>query len=159
MKKKIIFIVEDDPGFNTLMTSYLTSRNKWEIHSFESGEKSLEKLNLKPDIFLQDIDLPGMNGIDVMKEVKKRAPATEFIFLTGHTDVKTVVSALQMGAFDYIVKDTYAKENALNKIDQVVKILNYSEEKRVNRNSNRMLIGLVILLALVLLILIFTKFI
>jgi two-component system, NtrC family, response regulator AtoC len=147
-KKRVIFIVEDDPGFNMVMTNYLTSKNKWEIHSFESGESCLEKLNLKPEIFIQDIDLPGINGIEVMQRVKQLSPKTEFIFLSAQTDIKVVVDAIQLGAFDYVVKDNFAKENTLNKIDQVVKIMNLSDEKRIDKKSNSILF--IMLLALLL---------
>ncbi|HEY4789578.1 MAG TPA: response regulator [Bacteroidales bacterium] len=139
-KKKVVFIVEDDPGFNMLMTNYLTGKNKWEVHSFESGEKCLEKLHLKPDIFLQDIDLPGINGVEVMKRVKQRLPEAEFIFLSAQTDIKVVVDAVQLGAFDYIVKDAYSKENALNKIDQIVKIKHFQDIHNANRKSNTILV-------------------
>jgi Response regulator containing CheY-like receiver, AAA-type ATPase, and DNA-binding domains len=144
-KKAVIFIVEDDPGFNMLMTNYLTGKNKWEVHTFESGEKCLEQLDLKPDIFLQDYDLPGINGVEVMKRVKQQLPGTEFIFLSAQTDIKVVVGALQLGAFDYIVKDAYAKENALNKIDQIVKISRFLQEQRENKKVNRILTILLII--------------
>lgn len=150
MKKKVIFIVEDDPGFNMMMTQYLTEKQKWEVHSFNSGEECLEKLNLKPEIFLQDIELPGMNGVEVMKRVKHLLPNTEFIFLSGQTDVKVVVDALQLGAFDYIVKDGFAKENSLNKIDQVVKIQNFCTERQTNKRSNSILLVLLMVLAILL---------
>jgi DNA-binding NtrC family response regulator len=132
-KKKVIFIVEDDPGFNKIMTSYLSAKHKWDVHSFQSGEEAIEQLNLNPEIFLQDFDLPKMNGIEVMKQAKRRLPNTEFIFLSGQTNIKVAVEALQLGAFDYIVKDSNAKENALNKIDQIVKLKKLMEDKHSNK--------------------------
>jgi two-component system, NtrC family, response regulator AtoC len=150
MDKKVIFIVEDDPGFNTMMTTYLTSKHKWEIHSFESGEECLKQLGLKPVIFLQDFDLPGMNGIDVFKQVKRGLPDTEFVFLSGQMNIKVAVEALQLGAFDYIVKDSYAKETALNKIDQILKIKGLQDEKRADKQSKTalLLISLVLIIIL-----------
>jgi len=151
-KKRVLFIVEDDPGFNMMMTSYLTEKDKWNIHSFQSGEECLEKMGLKPDIILQDLDLPGINGIEVMKQVKQRSPATEFIFLSANVDIETVVNAIQLGAFDYIVKDSYAKRNALNKIDQVIKIMNFLDEKQANEKSNKVLFIIAAILFIALLI-------
>jgi DNA-binding NtrC family response regulator len=144
-KKKVIFLVEDDPGFNMMMTNYLTGKNKWDVYSFESGEKCLEQLHLNPDIFLQDVDLPGINGVEVMKRVKRQLPGTEFIFLSAQTDPKVVVDAVQLGAFDYIVKDNYAKENALNKIDQVIKIMHFLNNQHSNKKSNTVLVTLLII--------------
>jgi DNA-binding NtrC family response regulator len=153
-KKKVIFIVEDDPGFNTLMTSYLTSKNKWEIHSFQSGEECLNRLELKPAIFLQDFDLPGINGIEVMKSVKYRLPETEFIFLSAQTNIKVAIEVLKLGAFDYIVKDSGAKENAINKIDQILMVKKLLEEKRADKSSKLALLILVITLAVIIIALV-----
>lgn len=144
-KKEIIFIVEDDPGFNMMMTNYLTSKNKWEIHSFDNGEECLKQLYLKPTIFMQDFDLPGINGIEIMKKVKGLLPETEFIFLSAQSDIKVVVEVLQLGAFDYIVKDINAKENALNKIDKVFKIKKLIRDKHRDKRNNTILLYLLIL--------------
>lgn len=156
-KRKVIFIVEDDPGFNMMLTKYLISKNKWEIHSFESGEESLKKMNLKPDIFLQDIDLPGINGIEVMNRVKQKLPSTEFIFLSAHNEMNVLIYAIELGGFDYIVKDSYAKENALNKIEQVVKIMDFLAAKQSDRKNNVVLIIVVIVLLLALIVTWVTK--
>jgi DNA-binding NtrC family response regulator len=151
-KKRVVFIVEDDPGFNTMMTSYLTKKDKWNIYSFYSGEESLEKIDLKPDIFLQDLDLPGINGIEVMKRAKQKLPVTEFIFLSAHSDINTVVNAIQLGAFDYIEKDSHAKENALNKIEQVCKIIDFLDERKADKKNNKTLIVIIIILLAILII-------
>jgi DNA-binding NtrC family response regulator len=138
-KKVTLFIVEDDPAFNKLLTAYFESKLKWNVYSFANGEECLKNLHHRPDIWLQDYDLPGINGIDVMKEAKKQLPKAKFIFLSGQGEIKVAVSALKEGAFDYIIKDASAKENALNKVDQIMHIKKLEE----NRESSRL--GLLIL--------------
>jgi DNA-binding NtrC family response regulator len=146
MKNKIvIFVVEDDLGFNKLLTTYLESKKKWEVHSFLNGEDCLNKLDLKPDIVLEDYDLPKMDGIKVMQNVKKLLPKTEFIFLSGQSNIKVAVEALQLGAYDYIVKDTNAKENAVHKIDQIVTILNLVKNKEFQKKSQLIIISVLLL--------------
>jgi DNA-binding NtrC family response regulator len=122
--KPVIFVIEDDPAFNKLLVSYLSSKINCEMSSFITGEECIDVINegKKPDIVLQDYELPFQNGIEIMQQIKKKCPDSEFIFLSGQTNVKVAVNALQDGAFDYIVKDNHAKENALNKIDQVLKM-------------------------------------
>ena len=122
--KPIIFVIEDDPAFNKLLVSYLSSKINCEMSSFITGEECIDVINegKKPDIVLQDYELPFQNGIEIMQQIKKKCPDAEFIFLSGQTNVKVAVNALQDGAFDYIVKDNHAKENALNKIDQVLRM-------------------------------------
>jgi DNA-binding NtrC family response regulator len=154
-KKAVIFVVEDDPGFNLLITSYLKAKNKWEVFAFENGEECLTKLNLNPEIFLQDFDLPGINGIEVMKKVKRDLPETEFIFLSAQTNIKIAVEALQLGAFDYIMKDAGAKENALNKIDQILKINKLQSEKQSGKKINSILLGVLSILLMAVIFLFF----
>ena len=155
MKQKVIFIVEDDPAFNKMLATYLNAKNKWEIHSFSSGEECLERLDLNPDIFLQDYILPKMDGIEVMKKVKQKLPHAEFVFLSGQSDIKVAVDALKLGAFDYIVKDSHAKENVVNKIEQLVKIFQLIEFKSTQMKSQTILIGSLIASWLILLLVIF----
>ncbi len=143
----VIFVVEDDPVFNKLVSSYLSSNINCKVHSFYLGEDCMEAVNnldKRPDIVLQDYELPFQNGIEVMQYVKKKYPNTEFIFLSGQTNIKVAVNALQEGAYDYIVKDTYAKENALNKIDQILRFKRLEKSNGYNKLSTRILIGLVI---------------
>lgn len=130
-KKPVLFIVEDDETFNKMLSSYFTSKHKWEVHSFLTGEESLKELYLKPVVWIQDFELPGINGIQVMKKVKKELPQTEFIFLSGQGSIQVAVETLKEGAFDYVIKDSSAKENALNKVDQVM----YIKKLETNRKS------------------------
>jgi len=145
--KPVIFVVEDDPIFNKLISRYLSSNINCEVHSFYLGEDCMEAINnldKKPDIILQDYELPFQNGIEVMQYVKKKYPETIFIFLSGQGNIKVAVNALHEGAYDYIVKDAYAKENALNKIDQALKLRFLEKSNRYNKLSTNILIGLVI---------------
>jgi DNA-binding NtrC family response regulator len=132
-KKSVMFIVEDDPTFNKLLTAYFNSRNKWEVHSFLTGEESLSKLHLKPVVWLQDFDLPGINGIQVMKKAKKALPRTGFIFLSGQGTIQVAVDSLKEGAFDYLVKDINSKENALNKVDQIMNIRRLEDDRKMSK--------------------------
>jgi two-component system, NtrC family, response regulator AtoC len=115
----LIFIVEDDPTFNKLLTSFLSTKNIGIIKSFLSGEECLDHISEKPDIILMDYDLPLKNGLETLEEVQKLSPKTKCIFLSGQSNVKVGVDSIKKGAVDYIVKDMYAKENALYKIIEV----------------------------------------
>jgi len=118
-KQPHIVIIEDDVAFNKLLSTYLSSKGYRFVSYYYSGEESLEKLNQKPDIVLQDFELPGMNGIETMKKIKEKYPSSIFIFLSGQTNISIVVDAMKQGAYDYIVKNAFAKEDALNKIRNI----------------------------------------
>ncbi|MGB9747952.1 MAG: response regulator [Bacteroidales bacterium] len=142
-RKPVIFIVEDDPGLNKLFTAFLTNKGAGEVYSCMTGEECLDKLKtVQPDIVVQDFELPGINGIETMIEVKKVCPNTKFIFLSGQTSIKIAVEALKLGAFDYIVKDTYAKDSLVNKINQIATIERLGEETK--RSKTLMILFLVI---------------
>lgn len=134
-KKTVLFIVEDDEAFNKMLSAYFLSKHKWEVHSFLTGEDSLKQLALKPVVWLQDFELPGINGIQVMKKAKKELPQTEFIFLSGQGSIQVAVDSLKEGAFDYVIKDSGSKENALNKVDQVLYIKKLENNRKSIRNG------------------------
>ncbi len=144
-EKSIVFIVEDDAAFNKLISSYIKTKTEYEVYSFLSGEECLEKINRKPDVVLMDYDLPFRDGIEVMSVFKKKSPASIFIFLSGQTNVKVAVEALKEGAFDYIVKDNHAKENALNKIDQALRLRHLEKDQRSYKMIIRILAGVIVL--------------
>ncbi|OPX36175.1 MAG: two-component system response regulator, partial [Desulfobacteraceae bacterium 4484_190.3] len=71
-----------------------------------SGEQALELMKKKRfDVVLLDIKMPGgMDGIETLREMKKIAPLTEVILLTGHASVESSIEGLKLGAFDYLLK-------------------------------------------------------
>jgi DNA-binding NtrC family response regulator len=116
----LIFIVEDNPVYNKLVVNYLQSKKFNRIESFFSGEECLKRISDKPDIIIQDYLLEGIDGIGVLKQVKKELPHTEFIFLSGQDSVDVAVNTLKLGAFDYIVKDQMALKKLTDKITKIL---------------------------------------
>ncbi|HEY4788030.1 MAG TPA: response regulator [Bacteroidales bacterium] len=143
-EKSVIFIVEDDAAFNKLISSYIKSKGGYEVYSYLSGEDCLEKIHKRPHVILMDYELPFRDGIEIMGVIKKRYPETTFIFLSGQTNVKVAVEALKEGAFDYIVKDNHAKENALNKIDQALRMKRLEKDQHSYKIVIRILAGVII---------------
>jgi DNA-binding NtrC family response regulator len=144
--KPVIFVIEDDRAFNKLITSYLSSKINCETLSFIAGEECMDMIAAGkiPDVVIQDYELPFQNGIEIMQQIKKKCPEAEFIFLSGQTNVKVAVNALQIGAFDYIVKDNHAKENAFNKVDQILRLKKLESDKLKYKFSTRTLVILLV---------------
>jgi DNA-binding NtrC family response regulator len=125
MQKRIdplIFIVEDNPVYNKLVVNYLHSKKFTRVESFLSGEECLKKLDLKPDIVIQDYLLEGIDGIEVLKATKKKHPHTEFIFLSGQDSVDVAINTMKLGAYDYIVKDQMALKKMVDKITKIIAV-------------------------------------
>ena len=91
-------------------------------HTFSSGEAALDYIDqeeLVPEIILLDIGLPGINGIDLIPELRKLTPATKIIILTVHDDDENVFNAICAGASGYLLKDLSA-DNIINSISEVM---------------------------------------
>ena len=149
-KYPLIFVVEDNSVYNTLIVNHLHIHKLTNTESFISGEECLKNIHRRPDIIIQDYLLGGINGVDVLVATKKRYPETEFIFLSGQDSIEAAVNCLKYGAYDYIVKDPHA----LNKmVDKINKLMIHHE--RIISNK-RFAHGITLfIMALVLIILIF----
>jgi DNA-binding NtrC family response regulator len=77
----------------------------YDIRSFGRAEEALKSLEEEPpDLVLLDIGLPGMNGIEALRRIKELHPEVLVIMITAYEDVHTVISAMKLGAHDYIIK-------------------------------------------------------
>ncbi len=101
--EKILVIDDEKP---TLMMFRLTlSAYGYEVLTAENGQEGLELFGReRPSIVLTDIKMPGMNGIEVLKQVKAIDPTTEVIVITGHGDMDLAIQALNLDATDFINK-------------------------------------------------------
>jgi DNA-binding NtrC family response regulator len=98
-----IYIVDDDPAIREGLTLSLAGR--YEVRAFSSGEDVLEGLQSgPPDLILLDIGLPGKDGMDVLREARDLCPDLLVVMITAYEEVSMTVSAMRLGAYDYIVK-------------------------------------------------------
>jgi DNA-binding NtrC family response regulator len=99
-----ILLVDDEKT----MVKYLSKRlikKGFEISIAYNGSDALEQVKAADfDVVLLDVLMPGMNGIDTLKEIKKIKPQTEVIMLTGHASVEVGIEGMKAGAFNYIMK-------------------------------------------------------
>jgi DNA-binding NtrC family response regulator len=98
-----IFVVDDEQVVREGISGVL--RKYYRVEEFLSAEAAVESMSSNPpDMVLLDIGLPGMSGIQALKKIKQRHPDTIVIMITAFEDVETVVSAMKLGAHDYVVK-------------------------------------------------------
>lgn len=99
-----VLIVDDEPDFLETIVKRLKKRGL-DAGGVGSGEEALKLLEEQSfDVAIVDVKMPGMDGIDTLKEIKKRSPLTEVIMLTGHASVESGMQGMQSGAFDYVIK-------------------------------------------------------
>ena len=103
-----IAIVEDlDVVRNGLKDFISLSTDFLVLGAFKTGEEALQKLpEIRPDIVIMDINLPGMNGIECIRQVKDKSPGTQFMMFTVYENDDKVFEALKAGASGYLLKNT-----------------------------------------------------
>ena len=117
MDKFKVMIVDDEVDFLETIVKRLKARGI-DVTGVESGYKALEALDGgSPDVIILDVKMPGMDGIETLREIKKKTPLTEVIMLTGHASVESGIQGMQLGAFDYVMKPV-ALDELLEKVRQ-----------------------------------------
>lgn len=116
--KRLIYIVDDEPLQAEILKDHLVKTHKCEIKVFGTGEAALEVIEKdKPFIVFLDYNLDSqvrnaMNGVEILKEIKRRLPTTECVMLSGQNKIEVANQAIEAGAFDYIKKGDDALEQA-----------------------------------------------
>ncbi len=99
-----ILIIDDEATLAKNIKTYL-SRHGYDAQVAASGEEGLAQLDgFKPDVVLLDYQMPGLNGLEVLRRIRAEAPHIKVIMLTGHGGVEVAVEAMKAGAYDYLTK-------------------------------------------------------
>jgi DNA-binding NtrC family response regulator len=98
-----IYIVDDEESIREGVAMALEAQYK--ISVFSTAETAIDAIKSNfPDLVLLDIGLPGMNGIEALREIKDLSPDVIVIMITAYEDIASVISAMKLGAYDYVVK-------------------------------------------------------
>lgn len=108
MKKIFVAIVEDDPEIRELMKELFSlSDDVVCVHDFERAEDFMKEFNdMIVDVVLMDITLPGVDGIQCVRECKPRRPEVQFLMCTSHSDARRTFDSLCAGATGYMLKNS-----------------------------------------------------
>lgn len=99
-----VLIVDDEDDFRETIVKRLKSR-KIIAEGAENGHKALELISKNHfDVIVLDVKMPGMDGIETLRQLKLNKPDVEVIMLTGHASVEFGIKGMQLGAFDYVMK-------------------------------------------------------
>ena len=153
IRNPFIFVVEDNPVYNTLITGVLRAKKYKQVHTFINTEECLKKIDLNPDIIILNYAYSGFTGLDLMKKVHETKPDIDFIFLSGQNDVETAVKIIKLGAADYIVKSEKAPDKLINSIENLS-----AKVKRENLKQGLKIGVISVFLILILIVLIIIAF-
>jgi two-component system, OmpR family, response regulator len=152
-KNMKVFIVDDDQVQSEMLADHMSKYKMFNFLKYPTGEVCLQELDKNPDIIILDYYLDGkdkdaMDGIDVLKEIKKKNPNAEVVMLSGQEKIEVAVNTMKYGAFDYVVKGETAFHRLENVLYNVIR-------KRKLESSVNLYRSLSISLAVVLILVIF----
>ncbi len=102
--QKSVLIVDDDEGMRDTLRAIL--KREYRVLAASSAEEGLQRLRQsRVDLMLLDVRLPGLGGLDLLKQVREQHDEVEVIMISAITDVETAVQAMKLGAYHYITKD------------------------------------------------------
>jgi DNA-binding NtrC family response regulator len=128
MTSTLVMLVDDEVPFVETMTKRLSKRQLLILPAY-SGRQALEKLEKNSvDVVILDVKMPGMDGIETLREIKKIYPLVEVIMLTGHATIETAVEGMRLGAFDYLMKPCELEE-LLAKVNEAKEKKSRHEQK------------------------------
>ncbi|HEY0379320.1 MAG TPA: sigma-54 dependent transcriptional regulator [Pyrinomonadaceae bacterium] len=131
MSRKIrVMVVDDNKMFRDVVADQLNDSNI-EAAAFGSGEEALRSLGKTDcDVVLLDINMPGISGLDVLRQLTLMEDAPEVIMLTADTSLSTGLEAMRLGAYDYLTKPAT--------LDEMEAVIRKADEKRrlVRQNAS-----------------------
>ena len=104
MTQMKLLLVDDESDFRSTLLKRMQRRNV-DVQGVDSGAAALAWLEAHPvDVVILDVRMPGMDGMETLREIRKHFPLTEVIMLTGHASMEVAIEGMEMGAFDYLMK-------------------------------------------------------
>lgn len=131
MSSLSVFVIDDDQMIREIVEELLTEMD-CDVETFTTGEEGISALKERyTDLVITDYRMPGMNGLDTIKEIRNINPEIEVIMITGHGSIESAVEAMKLGAHDYITKPLDINELQI-KIEDI-------KERKLLLNENKVL--------------------
>ena len=126
-----ILIVDDNREIRSILEEYLREEG-YLAQGAADGKEALAKYAETPfDLIITDLNMPGMTGIELIKEIAKGENATEFIIITGYASLDSAIESVKAGAFDYLVKPF--------RIEELKVVIKNARDKIVLKKANKQL--------------------
>ena len=142
MPKNLVIIAEDDVSTREVLAE-IVEQEGLKQRNFENGELALEALKSNPDdviLVISDIKMPEMDGIQFLRQARESFPETPFVITSGYGTKDNIITALKLGALDYLEKPFRVKDvqeiiqkikQAISETQQEAKLYHYLEDKKI----------------------------
>jgi DNA-binding NtrC family response regulator len=99
-----LLLVDDEARFVETLSKRLTARG-FEVEGALGGPQALELLDARPfDVVLLDVWMPGMDGLEVLKAIRRLHPSVKVILVSGNASINAAIEGMRLGAVDYLLK-------------------------------------------------------
>lgn len=130
MKTKVL-VVDDELSMREFI-SILLEREGYEVLTAADADAALARLAASDiDLVISDVQMPGLNGLDLLARIKENTPDTAVLLITAFSTAEQAVEAMKLGAYDYLAKPF--------KVDEIKILVRNALEKRDLRRENRQL--------------------
>ena len=120
MSQTKVLLVDDEVEFASALAERLQMRN-YDVKTASNGLEAMALFHSSPpDVVILDLKIPGMDGLEILKNIKQFDPTIEVLMLTGHGDMESVQKGMKFGVFEYIMKPIEIAE-LTSKIDKARK--------------------------------------
>ncbi|MEI6206675.1 MAG: SpoIIE family protein phosphatase [Desulfuromonadales bacterium] len=121
-KEKSTILVVDDDAFVAEMLAEILDSDGYQVETAEHGRDALAKLEGLPEtcLVISDMNMPEMNGLELIEAIRKRGSEVPIIILTGNSEISVAISALDKGANDYLLKDENINETIIISVKKVL---------------------------------------
>jgi DNA-binding NtrC family response regulator len=124
-----LLVVDDEARFVETLSKRLTARGFY-VDGAPSGEQALALLESRPfDVVILDVRMPGMNGLDTLRAIRKLQPLVKVILLSGHASINSAVEGMRLGATDYLLKPADL-DDLLARVEAAVEKKRLEEEQQ-----------------------------
>lgn len=130
IKDLTVFIVDDNPIVRTTYQQCLIRLGCETVRSYDAGQTCLDELPLMPDLVLVDYLMEPMNGLELMKKIKRVLPQCFVVMISGQSDLQVAVNAMKYGAFDYISKGKSEMDQIAGVLHKVLYSMNLVKRGR-----------------------------
>ena len=128
-------VIDDDNVILRVIEHHLTN-NGFRVLTANNGQKGIDALGFfKPDIIISDLEMPVMNGFEVISHIKENYPALPIIVVSGQINITDAVKAINLGAWDYISKPIQNLNSILHTVKNALekaRLIKENEEYRMN---------------------------
>jgi DNA-binding NtrC family response regulator len=122
MSRTSILILDDEPIVSKRLQPSLEKKG-YEVETFTESMKALQRIRERDfDIVITDLKMEGVDGMQILAEVKKRSPRTEVIVITGFATMQTAKESFQQGVLDFLAKPF--------KLGEIAEVIRRAEEKQ-----------------------------